>query len=108
VIPCPLLDEKTSKCTAYAARPLACRVTFSTGDPHQCHPHRITASGIVDKRGPITEFYTQLRATIKRHGITLISMPMSVGLLIGEKIVTGEIDVESTDLEVLKQYFGEP
>jgi len=108
MIPCPLLDEKTSMCTAYSARPLNCRVTFSQGDPHLCHPHRVTASGIVNKREPITEFYEKLRSSIKRHGITLISMPLSVGLLIGEKIVTGEIDVEATDLEVLKQYFGEP
>jgi Fe-S-cluster containining protein len=106
MMPCPLLDEKTAMCTAYDARPLVCRTTFSTGDPYNCHPHRITDSGLVSKREPVETFHARVRASIKRHGITMIIMPLSVALLIGEKIVTGEIDIEAADVEVLKQYFG--
>ena len=64
MIPCPLLDEKTSRCTAYDARPLACRVTFSTADPFLCHPHRITESGIVNKNEPMDAFHAQVSASI--------------------------------------------
>jgi len=106
MIPCPLLDEKTSRCKVYEARPLACRVTVSVGDPHLCHPHRIMQSGILNKREPLHEFHERVRSSIKRHGITMILMPLSVALLLGAKIVTGEIDIETADLEVLRQYFG--
>lgn len=104
LIPCPLLDLSTNRCTAYAGRPFQCRVTFSSGDPHNCHPHRISESEIINKHEVSREFHERVSRAIRRHGITMIIMPLSVAIFLGESISNGEIDLESADIAVLKDY----
>jgi Fe-S-cluster containining protein len=104
MIPCPLLDEGTKKCTVYNARPFQCRVTYSTGDPYNCHPHRILESEIVNKRDVTEEFHSRVNRAIRKHGITTIIMPLSVAVLVGEKISNGEYDLDGADMAIFKDY----
>lgn len=104
MLACPLLDEKTRKCTSYDSRPFACRVTVSMGDPHNCHPHRILDASIENKTEITAEFHARERAAISRHGLTMIIMPLSVALLVGEGIVRGDFDLEGADMALLRDY----
>lgn len=104
LIPCPLLDEGTKKCTVYSDRPMQCRATYSLGDPQLCHPHQISATGIVNRTEVMNEFFTRVKRIIQRHGLTMINMPLSVALLIGERIISGEFDFDGADFAVLKDY----
>ena len=91
-MPCPLLDK--NKCLAYEARPFTCRTTFTRGDPYNCVPKRIVSSRFVPKddvTAKIREVETRLLA---KHGLSLIGLPISKAILIGEKIVIGEADLE--------------
>lgn len=105
-IACPLLDGK-NRCIGYEARPFNCRSTFSVGDPHYCHPHRIgEGTGIVSRVGALTEFHEKEEAILKRHGLWHLLMPISQALLLAEKILAGDVDLESADHEFLIEYKG--
>ena len=92
-IPCPLLEK--NRCIAYDARPFACRVTFATGDPEQCHPHRINDyATILPKREALEAFYGTQTHLLKRHGLSTFVLSLSKAILLGEKVATGEIDIE--------------
>jgi Fe-S-cluster containining protein len=107
VIACPMLDEKTKRCTIYAARPHTCRVTFAFGDPDNCHPHRIEQSGLVNKAEVVGAYHREQAKIIKRHGLRVVLMPISMAILMGEKIVSGEIELEGADLAALRASLGE-
>lgn len=93
LITCPLLDEKTLLCTAYEARPFSCRVTFSVGDPKSCHPHML-GPGMLPKREAF-ESVTGLETEIlRRHHLKHFRVPLAVGLLYGERIDRGELDLD--------------
>jgi Fe-S-cluster containining protein len=104
LIACPLLDQKTNRCTVYSARPFACRVTLSTGDPFECHPHRVLNSGIQSKTEVTRAFHARQKADFRRHDLTMIIMPLSVALLIGERIESGQFDLEGADMAILQAY----
>lgn len=104
MIACPLLDGKTKRCSVYPMRPFACRVTYSNGDPHFCHPHRILSSGIVNKAEVTREFHARQQTAVRRHDLTMIIMPLSVALLIAERIENGEFDLEGADMAILREY----
>ena len=104
VIPCPLLDEKTKKCTAYKGRPFFCRATFALGDPDLCHPHKIEETEMVPRDRMVAAFHNEQAKVMRKHQLTTIIMPLSVAVLMGEKIVNGTIDLEQADVEVLREY----
>jgi hypothetical protein len=104
VLPCPLLDETTKRCTAYAARPYLCRVTYSLGAPEKCHPHKIEQSGLVNKQAVVKTFHSEQSKIVKKHGLQMVLMPLSTAILIGEKIHTGQIELEAADIEILRQF----
>jgi Fe-S-cluster containining protein len=91
-MPCPLLDK--NKCLAYDARPFSCRTTFTRGDPYNCVPRRIVSSKFVPKDEVTFKFRAVEARLLAKHGLSLIGMPISKAILIGEKVMIGEADLE--------------
>ena len=102
-IPCPLLNT-ANECSAYKGRPLQCQLTYSMGDPDNCHPHRMQNMLMLERQTALTEFYGIQNRELRRHGAQVILMPLSLALLMAEKIVAGEIELESADMAVLREY----
>jgi Fe-S-cluster containining protein len=105
LIPCPLLGAD-NKCTAYPARPLICRVYYATSDPHYCHPHRIssTQTKLLPRGKVISEFNQKQEEILRKHKLQLITMPIGTALLMAEKVCTEQIDLDTLDGTVLKEY----
>jgi len=94
-IPCPLLVDH--RCSAYEARPLACRSTWATGDPYYCHGQRFgDQTSLVAKADLMGAFQAQERLLAKQVGLTYYTMPVSRALLYAAKVVNGELSI--TDL----------
>lgn len=101
--PCPLLDPNTQTCSAYDARPLACRLTFSKGDAYLCHPHRVVeAHQVVDRRQPIEQALRQENLILKRHKLRSVLLPLSTAVLLGEAISKGEFSLQEYPHRVLQ------
>jgi Fe-S-cluster containining protein len=93
-IVCPLLEK--DRCSIYEARPFACRVTFSKGDPFYCHPHQLNANApMVPKREALEGFYAKQGRELRRHKLDVITLSLSKAILIGEKISNGEEEIEN-------------
>jgi Fe-S-cluster containining protein len=94
LIPCPLLSQD-GLCKAYEVRPFSCAVTFSTGDPANCHPHNL-GPGLLPRR-ELFEQLTEIEAPIlKRHHLQHFRLPLAVALLYGEKIAEGDLDLDDS------------
>lgn len=104
LIPCPLLDED-NKCRAYAARPLICRSYYATSDPHYCHPHRLGGdTSIVDREVVVEQFHMAQEKVLRSHKLQLLTMPIGSAVLFAEKVCEGEVDIETIDAYLLKEY----
>ena len=105
LIPCPLLGAD-NKCTVYSARPLICRVYYATSDPHYCHPHRIspTHTKLLPRDKVLDEFSREQEALLRKHKLQLITMPIGAALLMAEKVSTEQIDLDTLDATILKEY----
>jgi Fe-S-cluster containining protein len=105
LIPCPLLGTD-NKCTAYAARPLICRVYYATSDPHYCHPHRLSRShtSLVPRDQVVDSFHTKQEEILRKHKLQVITIPIGAAVLMAEKICTGEVDLDAFDGSILKEY----
>jgi Fe-S-cluster containining protein len=103
-IPCPLLEK--NRCIIYDARPFACRVTFATGDPAGCHPHRVNdpSSSVVPKLAALTSFVAKQTRLLKRHRLNTFMMSFSKTVLYGEKFATGAVDLESLGQLLAKDF----
>lgn len=96
MIPCPLLT-KDGLCGAYEARPFSCQITYSVGDPEQCHPHQIgDNTRIVPKREVLERLANVEVPLLKRHGLNHFRIPMAEAVLYGERIAKGELDLEDS------------
>jgi len=104
MIPCPLLDEKTKKCTAYEGRPFQCRATYSTSPSMYCHPHEILQTGIVDRQTAMSKFHVEEVKAMRRHGLVLFLMPLSVAVLMGERVASGELRLEDAESALVLAY----
>jgi Fe-S-cluster containining protein len=92
LIPCPLLDAE-GLCRAYEERPFACRVTYSIGNPSDCHPHTL-GPGMVAKRDLFEAITPTEAALLRQHHLNHFRLPLSTAVLYGEKIATGELELE--------------
>jgi Fe-S-cluster containining protein len=102
MIACPLLG-KDGLCGAYEARPFACRITYSVGDPALCHPHEIGEhTRILPKREALERLAAAETPLLKRHQLPHLRMPLAVAVLYGERIAKGELDLEDTEHVVWK------
>lgn len=102
MIPCPLLSEE-NRCTAYEARPFLCRTMFSRTDPYLCHPHRIEGS-TVPREVDVELFWVSEKAFLRRHDLRHVPLPISTAVLIGEKVVNGEVRLEEANGAVLQEH----
>ena len=92
-IGCPLLQD--GMCVAYEARPLSCRICYSTGDPYLCHPLRLTeGSGIVNRAAAMEEHMEAEQRLLRRFKLRNIPLPISSAVLLGERIDKGDIRLE--------------
>jgi Fe-S-cluster containining protein len=91
LLPCPLLEG--GLCKAYEARPFACRVTYSIGDPQNCHPHTL-GPGMLPKRELFERLTVQESEILHRHHLGHFRIPLAAALLYGELIARGELDLE--------------
>lgn len=104
VIPCPLLNETTKECTAYAVRPYQCRATYSIGEAADCHPHNIAKSGLLNRQKTMAEYHSEHSKLISKHGLQMVLMPLSMAVLLGEDIIAGRVPLENADREVLRKF----
>jgi len=102
-IPCPVLNE-SGECSAYGARPLRCRVTYSMGDPGLCRPNQLgPKTPFVNNADIIIEFARASLAVLKKAGVRDGSlMPLPEAVLLGEAIETGKLDIKEAALQHLK------
>jgi len=100
-IPCPLLDTRM-KCTAYEARPVHCRTTFSVGDPELCHPHKLgTNTPLADNTSVIVGFNIRVQELLKKLGSHGRLMPLSEALLLAEAIDNDTLSIEASDIQYI-------
>ena len=101
-MPCPLLDEN-KLCSAYESRPLHCRTTFSNGNPAFCHPHELgEGTGLLPNVNVVSDFNGRVQTLLRRIKIPGPLMPLSEAVLIGEAIATGELSIEESALQLVK------
>lgn len=102
-VPCPLLLGH-GQCSAYEARPLRCRVTFSSGDPAQCRPNELgPRTPLVPNADTVIEFTRSSVAALKKAGISDgYLMPVAEALLLGEAVDTGKLDIKHVDVQHMK------
>lgn len=101
-IPCPLLDDK-QRCVGYQARPLSCRLTYSSGDPADCQVHVFAADSMVDRGDTMRAAAAFEHKLLLRHKISTIRMPISKAILLGEKVVSGELSAENIELALYEE-----
>lgn len=102
-IACPLLEG--GLCLAYRSRPLVCRTTVSTGLPELCDPHRFSLeTPLVSRREELLAYQTFEKSLLKGVNSPYRSLPISLAVLLGERIATGKLDFESSDSAVFEQY----
>jgi Fe-S-cluster containining protein len=105
-LPCPLLNAEM-RCSYYSARPLVCRLTLSTGDPHYCHPHRLSGNtSIVPRVAALTEFYALEQHAFLVNGAHHVLMPLSKAVLMAEALVTGQMAFEKLDHTMATELAG--
>ena len=103
MIPCPLL--KDNLCTAYAGRPLVCRLTKSMGDPYYCHPHRMGEStDFIDRRQEMNEHTRSHMTKLKTHQQRSGLLPLATAVLYGEKVCNGELEISEVDQALLEEH----
>jgi len=100
MLACPLLDDQ-GLCKTYLNLPFQCRNTYSIGNPENCHPHHI-GFGMM----PRTELFQAITPAetniLRRHNLQHFRIPLSVAILYGERIVTGEIELEDCRQAILE------
>lgn len=104
-IACPLLDEESKTCTAYKQRPFSCRTVFSRSDPALCDP--ATSGGhppLLDRKQVVSEVGQEESRLMRKHQLGRIVLPLSVAVLLAEKLDKGEIDFAGCGLAVWKEY----
>jgi len=103
-IPCPLLDEK-SCCAGYEGRPLACRMTFSAGNPADCdgqafNPEAMSNRAILRVVGVFEE------KLLRKHGVSSYRMPLSRALLLAERIISQEVPLDEVERVLYREYLA--
>lgn len=105
MIPCPLLDDQ-NRCSVYQTRPLICRVYYAVSDPHYCHPHRISSefTKLLPRDNITDAFHVKQAETLRRHKLQLINMPIGAALLMAEKVCNEDVNLDTVDGILLKEY----
>lgn len=106
-IPCPLLEDR--KCTAYEARPLHCRATYSSGDPENCHPHELgPETGILEaSTAVILDYFNRLDHMFKKAEMPSFLMPLSEAVLLAHQIDSGALKLSEAANQYVKDLVNE-
>lgn len=101
-IPCPLLQD--DQCSAYEARPLRCRITYSVGDPSMCRPNELgVATPLLANADFLIGFSQRSQAALKKAGAKEGQlMPLAEALLLGEAVDTCKLDLGASDTKYLR------
>lgn len=91
-LPCPLLEK--DRCIGHAARPFACRSLYAMSPPEKCHPYRMIDARFVPRNEALDAFRAAEAKILARHKLALLGLPVSKALLLAEKIVHGDADLE--------------
>jgi len=100
LIPCPLLDDN-GLCKAYEARPFSCRITYSTGDPKNCHPHSL-GPGMFPKSAAFEKLTAAETPILRRHHLVHFRLPLAASVLYGELIAQGGLDLDDCQTALWK------
>lgn len=92
-IPCPLLD-KVNRCIGYAARPFSCRTLYAHTPAAFCEPPKMLSAKYVPREELMDKFRKVEAEILGRHKLGLIGLSISKAILLAEKIMTGEVDLE--------------
>lgn len=94
-IPCPLLEDRL--CLAYESRPTHCRVTYSIGDPRECHPHELSPkTKILANSHLIMAYQLQVQNMMKKIDVIAPLIPVSEAVLLGADIDNGVFPLEDS------------
>jgi hypothetical protein len=91
-LPCALLEK--NKCLGYDARPFACRSLYAITDAKSCHPYRMQDAIFVEREQVLSAFRDTEAKILARHKMALLGMPISKAILLAEKIIRGDADLE--------------
>lgn len=102
-ISCPLLEG--GKCQGYEGRPMACRMTFSSGDPAGCDPQGFEPEAMSSREvlRVVAAFEEKL---LRKHGISPVRMPLSRALLLAERIVAQEVPLDEVERFLFREYMA--
>lgn len=103
-IPCPLLDDK-GRCRGYEGRPLACRMTFSSGDPAACDPQALDPKAL-STRDILQVVMAFEGALLKRFRISPVRMPISRALVLAERVLAQEISLDEIERILYREYLA--
>lgn len=102
-LPCPFLEK--AQCMIYAARPFMCRTMLSSGNPEDCHPHRVSQGmNLLPRREALETFFAKQSRLLQRHRLSLVMMPFSKAVLLGARVGTGEVDLENYLTVLAEEY----
>lgn len=90
---CPLLD-KNKRCIGYAARPFSCRTLYALTPASFCAPTQMLSARYVQREDLMNKFRKVEAEILARHKLGLIGLSISKAILLAEKIMTGEVDLE--------------
>jgi len=106
MIPCPLLNDKL-QCSGYEARPLACRLTFSAGDPEKCHPQTFDPEEMASTQDLTRVTRAFEDKLLKSHAVSAIRMSVGRAIQLAEQVISGEIAIDAIE-RALYQDFTSP
>lgn len=89
-IPCPVLDEETKTCRAYAVRPIFCSTHFVLSDPEVCDPWYV-GSKVYNpdyKKSIYDEAVQRIGESLKGNSVLGFELPIQSALLLSERIST--------------------
>jgi Fe-S-cluster containining protein len=104
--PCVFLaPDKT--CYVYPVRPLACRTSYSIGDPDECQPHEVARSKtVVPRMHILMAFHVAEEALLKRFGGKLVTMPIPTAVLVAARLREGLLGDLMFDAATFLEHMG--
>ena len=106
ITPCVFLGE-TGLCTIYEARPFLCRSCASTGDPENCHPHRLAENrGMVFRLLYVLGFQQTEAQILSQWKLKMVTMPIPTAILAADHVFRGDVTMEEADSAIFLEHLG--
>lgn len=90
-IKCPALSREDGTCAAHQVRPPSCSTHYAASDPAACDPWVSSEREYlpVDFTDIYVDSQKSIRDTLKADGILLLQLPMSLALLLADRVAAG-------------------